>query len=49
MLLVRYATDDKALMKQLRESGDLKRNDAILFHVLIKKMPGILRISLGGQ
>ena len=40
MLLVRYAKDGRALMKQLRESGDMEGKDAILFHELIRKMPG---------
>ena len=40
MLLVRYSKNDTDLMKQLRESGDMERKDVVLFHVLIKKMPG---------
>ena len=42
-LLIRYADDTKNLMKQLRQrsgGGSSKEETQILYHVLIKKMPG---------
>ena len=41
MLLIRYAEDAEDLMKQLRQrSNTSKEGTDILYHALIKKMPG---------
>ena len=48
MLLVRYTANTEDLVKQLRkavkQSESAKKADAneVIFHVLIKKMPGML-------